>query len=84
MTERQFRKKIENLKIGETVYINAINLSINQIDYLRCAIHYGVLKPDLTELKQKIKPEYINEYYNGISICPQMTYIKENNNLWYK
>ena len=83
MTERQFRKKIENLKIGETIYINAINLSINQIDYLRCAIRYGILRTDLDELKQKIKPEYIKEYWDGTKICPQMTYIKENNNFWY-
>lgn len=76
MTYKQFKKAIENTEYGEKIYINSINLSINQIDFLRTAIHNKVLTPDPDELKKAIKTEYHNEFISGCSICPQMTYIK--------
>lgn len=78
MTYKQFKKAIETTKYGEKIYINAIRLTINQIDFLRVAIHNKVLTPDYDELKKAVKREHINEYISGCSICPQMTYIKTN------
>lgn len=76
MTYNQFKKAIANTEYGKKIFVNAINLTINQIDLLRTSIHNGILTPDHDELAKVIKPEYINEYISGCSICPQMTYIK--------
>lgn len=79
-----FRKQIEKMEIGKSIYINALSLSINQVDYLRMAIYNGILTPDIDELRKMIKPEYIGEYLDGSRICPQMTYRKDDDNYWYE
>ena len=76
MTYKQLKKAIEGTNYGEKIYINAIGLTINQIDLLRVSIHNGILAPDSNELKKVIAREYINEYTSGCRIAPQMIYIK--------
>lgn len=35
MTLREFVKRIDNMEIGEMIYINAIGLSLKSIEYLK-------------------------------------------------
>lgn len=76
MNVRSFRKEIREMKQGDICYIDAIGLSLNSIDELRNYIKVAILAPYMPELRKTIKAEYLEQYLNGTSICPQMTYIK--------
>lgn len=76
MTLREFRKEITNMKHGEKVYINSIGLNGACIAWLREYIANGILTPDIDELHKCIKPEYLHYYTSGVSIFPQMTYVR--------
>ena len=70
---------IDELQIGEEVYINAINISPAAIALLKDMVSGGILEPKAIELERVIVPEALGDFYNGQSICPQMTYIKKRN-----
>lgn len=69
-------KYINNLKMGEQVFINSINLSLGAIDSLREFIQDGTLIPVEAELKKMVVEEAIPKFLDGTCICPQMTYTK--------
>lgn len=72
---RKLRSIVEELKQGESIYINAINISTGAIDQLRQYIKDDVLTPDAYEVKRRYKkPE---DVMSGDVIFPQMTYIKQ-------
>lgn len=70
---------VDELQIGEEVYINAINISPAAIAMLKDMVSGGILEPKAIELERVIVPEALGDFYNGQSICPQMTYIKRRN-----
>lgn len=74
MNIRSYKKIIREAKVGDTFYLNAINASINMIEYTRELIQAGKIVPDGEELNKMIKPEAQYRFYNGTSIAPQMTY----------
>lgn len=76
LTVTRLRKQIESMELGEKIYINAVNLNINCIDYIRHQIFIGNIAPDMYIIKENVKHEFWNEYRSGCSIYPQNTYIK--------
>ena len=74
MNIRSYRKMMRELKVGDTFYFNAINGSLNMIEYTRELIKAGKIVPDGEELNKMIKAEAQYKFYNGESIAPQMTY----------
>lgn len=74
MNIRSYKKMIREAKIGDEFYFNAINGSINMIEYTRELIQQGKIVPDGEELNKMIKPEAQYRFYSGESIAPQMTY----------
>lgn len=70
---------VDELQIGEEVYINAINISPAAIAMLKDMVSGGILEPKTIELERVVVPEALGDFYNGQSICPQMTYIKKRN-----
>ena len=71
---RSYKKFIKNANVGDTFYLNAINASINMIEYTKELIRTGKIAPDGEELNKMIKPDAQYRFYNGTSIAPQMTY----------
>lgn len=76
ITNTQFTSMLFKLERGSRIYINAINLTVTQIDILKQFVSRGDLQPDLKELTMMIKPEYHKDFFDGDKIAPQMTYIK--------
>lgn len=71
--------EVDSIGVGETLYINAINISNPAIAMLKDMIAGGILVPVDKELERVIVPEALGDYYNGQRICPQMTYVKKRN-----
>lgn len=72
---KTLKKVVKEMKKGETLYINAISLSINAIEQLREYIKLNVLLPDKSEVENLYND--IESVMNGKTILPQMTYIKQ-------
>ena len=76
MKKNELITAVESMKEGETIYINAIGMTVKQIDILRRYIKLEILSPDPEELSKMIKAEYHYEFYSGEKIAPQMIYVK--------
>ena len=74
MTTKEFKKEIESMKSGEVVFINAINLSVKQINILIEYVKSGVLVPDIESVKAMCKD--VDGAMQGRFLLPQMEYIK--------
>lgn len=61
-------------KVGEIIYINAIALTLTEIDYLRFLIESKTLRVTNNSLKG-VKEEYKKDFISGKSILPQADYI---------
>lgn len=72
---RSLRKVVRKMAPGETLYIDAINLSTGAIDQLRSYVKDQILLP----VEAEIMPLYNNipAVMSGKVILPQMTYIKQ-------
>ena len=73
---REFKKILDNLKVNEELWINAINLKASEIELLKRYIIRGIIKPCEDWLQAGIVEEFRYKYRDGISIAPQMNYIK--------
>lgn len=71
--EREVRK-IANTYYQKEIYINAVNCTEKEIDFLRSAIQKDYLRvtPDIAK---KVKRDAISDYISGKYIFPQQTYI---------
>ena len=76
MRTAEFKKALQELKPGEQVDINAVNLSIKQLAILKQYIRSQVLTPDISEVEKMIVPDSIEKVMTGEMICPQMIYTK--------
>lgn len=65
---------IKKMKCGETIYINAISLSCNEITTLRTLIINGGIIPIESEVRKAYKD--VESVMCGEVILPQMTYQK--------
>lgn len=74
MNVRTFKKEINDMKKGEIVYINSINLSITSINMLREFIRRGILIPDINKVNKVYADS--KSVMQGVVILPQMDYIK--------
>lgn len=68
------KSRLNKLKTGDRVYINAIGLSLNAIEYLRDEIKSGHLIPDYHMINKVFAEEYREQALNGVVICPQCDY----------
>lgn len=68
------KREIKNLKKGEKIFINVINLSPKSVIVLREMIQNGILIPDAAEVKKLYKNEKV--VMKGLIILPQMLYTK--------
>ena len=75
-TVRELKKAVTAMKKGERIYVNAIGCTVATIECLRKMIQEDILTPDGSELAKYIIPAARDAYRAGLSICPQMTYIK--------
>ena len=76
MRTAEFKKALQELKPGKTIYINTINLTPGCIKQLREYIKEGILTPDISEVEKMIVPDSIEKVMTGDMICPQMNYTK--------
>lgn len=76
MNNKKFTSTIKALKVNDIIYINAINLNVRQIDFLRKLIKEGTLTPDREELDKMIVESAHPKFISGECIAPQMTYVK--------
>ena len=72
---RNLKKMIDEIEVGETVFINAIQLDKNGIDYLKTLVENEILLPTEKSLNIVV-PSVRDEYLFGKSILPQADYIK--------
>lgn len=72
---RELKKAIEKMKSGERIYINAIGISLNAVEYLKKCVKENILSPD--EEEAKIVYKNVRAIMTGETIFPQMTYIKQ-------
>ena len=77
----RLERHINNMPTGETVYINLINASVKEIDFLRASIKEGKVEPLKEELDRylvaNISMEDREKYENGTLFIPQMIYRKK-------
>ena len=71
----KFVSRICNASPDDIVYINAINLSVRDVNNLRRFIVEGKLEPVFDEVKKCVKPAAIPDVMSGFTICPQMFYL---------
>lgn len=71
---KAFEKNLNECESGEVIYINAINLTANQISILRKHIKSGHLTPDAEELDRMIVKDAQPDFISGDKIAPQMFY----------
>ena len=64
------------MKVGDTVYINAVALGKRDINTLKYLIETGCLIPIDDEIRKVVEPACVNDFMKGVSIFPQMDYIK--------
>lgn len=76
MRTAEFKKALQELKPGEQVDINAVNLTIKQLAILKQYIRSQILTPDISEVEKMIVPDSIEKVMTGEMICPQMIYTK--------
>ena len=76
MRTAEFKKALQELKPGEQVDINAVNLTIKQLAILKQYIRSQILTPDISEVEKMIVPDSIEKVMTGDIICPQMIYTK--------
>lgn len=76
MNIRSFRKQVREMKTGEEVYINAINLSLNGIEQLKEYIADGTLVPNMDEVKRRVVEQAVPYVMKGEMVCPQMLYTR--------
>ena len=69
--ERHYRK----MNIGETVYVNIINGTEKEVEFLKNAIREKDLQPVISEL-EKFRINDFSVFMNGSQIMSQMEYIK--------
>lgn len=72
---RNLKKNIKAMEAGETIFINAVNLTANGIELLRSYVKSGVLVPDRKEAEALYKD--VEAVMRGDVIFPQMIYIKK-------
>lgn len=72
---RNLKKMIDETEVGETVFINAIQLDKNGIDYLKTLVENEILLPTEKSLNVVV-PSARDEYLFGKSILPQADYVK--------
>ena len=72
---KNLKKTIKAMKAGETIFINAVNLTANGIELLRNYVKSGVLIPDREEAEMQYKD--VEAVMCGNVVFPQMTYIKQ-------
>lgn len=70
-----FDKRLNEFHAGEWIYINAINLTANQVSVLRKHIKSGHLALDPEELDNVIVKDRQGDFISGDKIAPQMYYI---------
>ena len=64
------------MKVGDIVYINAINLSNRDINTLKHLLWTGCLAPVQDEIRKVVAPTSVGDFISGSRIFPQMDYIK--------
>lgn len=72
---QNIRRTIKAMETGETIFINAVNLTANGIELLRSYVKSGVLVPDRKEVEIMYKD--VEAVMSGDVVFPQMTYIKQ-------
>ena len=72
---RNLKKMIDETEVGEIVFINAIQLDKNGIDYLKTLVENEILLPTEKSLNVVV-PSARDEYLFGKSILPQADYVK--------
>lgn len=73
----RLEKHYQKMEIGEIVYLNCINATLKEIDFLRSSIKAHKLAPVASELqKYHIEEDYMPDFLEGTSIMPQMYYKK--------
>lgn len=77
----RLERHVNNMTTGETVYINLINASVKEIDFLKASIKAGSVEPLKEELDKYLVANISNEdrekYENGTFFIPQMIYRKK-------
>ena len=64
------------MKVGDTVYINTINLGTRDNNTLKYLIEVGCLVPIESTVRKCVVPCAVNDFMTGKSVFPQMTYTK--------
>lgn len=72
---QNLRRTIKAMEAGETIFINAVNLTANGIELLRNYVKRRVLIPDRKEVEIMYKD--VEAVMSGDVVFPQMTYIKQ-------
>lgn len=72
---RNLKKTIKAMEAGETIFINAVNLTANGIELLRSYVKNGVLVPDRKEVEARYKD--VEAVMSGAVVFPQMIYTKQ-------
>lgn len=74
VTLLQYYRK--HMKVGDTVYINAIALGKRDSNTLKYLIDVGCLVPIEEEVRKVVASGAVDDFMSGKSIFPQMDYIK--------
>lgn len=74
---RYLRHYIKMMMPGETITINALNLSNKGIEQLKEYVSNGILKPEVPKYFAKTETN-LKELMNGTLIAPYNTYYRTN------
>lgn len=72
---KQIKDEINDMELGEEIFINALNLNVKGIEFLKKLIADEVLTLNDRSLNNIVKDAQY-EYLTGKSILPQAEYIK--------
>lgn len=72
---RNLKKTIKAMEAGETIFINAVNLTANGVELLRNYVKNGVLVPDRKEAEARYKD--VESVMSGAVVFPQMIYTRK-------
>ena len=74
LTIREIKNEIEDMELGEELFINALYLNSKGVDFLKSLIANGVLTLNDRSLNNIVKDAQY-EYLVGEKILPQADYI---------
>ena len=73
---REFKNFYKSLNIGESFYLNTMEIKKNVVDYVQILIQKKEIAPIKEIVERIFTQNYYDKIYNGKVVAPEMFYYK--------